>query len=90
MARRDSHGQRNVIGPRIRKARLSQNPPVSQEDLAARLAIRGVIFDRSAISRMEARRRAVKDYEIVAICDALRVPVSWLFGESPGRFKPSL
>ena len=82
MARKHSHGERNVIGLRIRKLRLNHKPPISQEDLAARLAIRGVIFDRSAISRIEAQRRALRDYEILAISDALRVSVAALFGET--------
>jgi transcriptional regulator with XRE-family HTH domain len=72
--------ERNVIGRRIREARLKQKPPVSQEDLAARMAVRGVYFDRSAISRMEAQKRFVRDYEIVAMADALKVSIAWLFG----------
>lgn len=54
---------------------------VSQEDLAARLALRGVFFDRSAISRMEAQKRFIRDYEIIAIAAALKIPVSWFFEE---------
>jgi transcriptional regulator with XRE-family HTH domain len=73
-------GERNVIGRRIKEARLKQKPPVSQEDLAARMAVRGVYFDRSAISRMEAQKRFVRDYEIVAMADALKVSIAWLFG----------
>lgn len=80
MAKEQPTGERNVVGRRIREARLKQNPPVSQEDLAARMAVRGVYFDRSAISRMEAQKRFVRDYEIVAIADALKVPIAWLFG----------
>lgn len=80
MAREQPTGERNVVGRRIKEARLKQKPPVSQEDLAARMAVRGVYFDRSAISRMEAQKRFVRDYEIVAIADALKVPIAWLFG----------
>ncbi|MEI6349716.1 MAG: helix-turn-helix transcriptional regulator [Verrucomicrobiota bacterium] len=72
-------GERNVIGPRIRKLRKACKPPVSQEDLAARLAVRGVYFDRSAISRMEAGLRFIRDYEIVAIAKALGVSIELLF-----------
>ena len=80
MAKEQPTGERNVVGRRIKEARLKQTPPVSQEDLAARMAVRGVYFDRSAISRMEAQKRFVRDYEIVAIADALKVPIAWLFG----------
>jgi hypothetical protein len=76
----DKHGQRNIIGKRIRQARLRMEPIVSQEDLAARLARKKIFFDRSAISRMEAEKRFVRDYEAVAIADCLKVSISWLFG----------
>jgi transcriptional regulator with XRE-family HTH domain len=79
MAKKQSAGERNVIGHRIREARLRRKPFVSQEDLAARLAARGIYFDRSAISRMEAQNRFIRDYEIIAIANALKVPVAWFF-----------
>lgn len=75
-----NEGQRNLVGRRIRQARMRSRPIVSQEDLAARLAVKGVYFDRSAISRMEAQRRFVRDYEVLAIADCLSVSVAWLFG----------
>jgi len=74
-----SKGERNLIGPKIRAIRLQSNPRVSQEDLAARLAARGIYFDRSALSRMEAGLRFIRDYEIAAIANALKVPVGSLF-----------
>lgn len=58
----DKGGQRNIIGKRIREARRAHKPAISQEDLAARLAVRGIYFDRSAISRMEDGRRFVRDF----------------------------
>jgi len=74
-----SKGERNLIGPKIRAIRLRSKPRVTQEDLAARLAARGVYFDRSVISRMEAGLRYISDYEIAAIANALKVPVGSLF-----------
>ena len=82
---------RNQIGPRIREARLRCKPAVSQDDLAGRLAARGVVIDRTAISRIESRSRYLMDYEIAAIARALKVTVAFLFGEGsrsdtgPGR-----
>ena len=55
---------------------------MSQEDLAGRLAGRGVHLDRSAISRIENQDRYLMDYEISAIARCLKVTVGWLFGES--------
>lgn len=57
------------------------NPPVSQDDLAGRLARRGVVMDRSAISRIENRTRYVMDYEARAIAQALKVTIAWLYAE---------
>jgi hypothetical protein len=73
--------QRNLIGSRVRQARLKCVPAVSQDDLAGRLAGQGVLLDRSAVSRIEHRSRYVMDYEVAAIARALKVSVAWLFGE---------
>ena len=72
--------QRNLIGRRVRQARLKCNPQVSQEDLAGRLAGQGILLDRSAISRIEGLTRYVMDYEVAAIARALKVPLASLFG----------
>lgn len=66
---------RNIVGPRLRTIRLAQKPPVSLEDLAGRLANRGLSLDRSAIGRIENRKRYVLDYELKGLADALRVTV---------------
>jgi len=74
--------QRNLIGARIRKVRLACKPPVTQDDLAGRLAARGVIMDQTAVSRIENQTRYLMDYEITAIAKALKVSVATLFGET--------
>lgn len=73
--------QRNLIGRQVRRARLKSRPPVSQDDLAGRLAGQGILLDRSAISRIESQTRYVMDYEAAAIARALKVPLGSLFGE---------
>jgi hypothetical protein len=74
--------QRNLIGDRVRKARLACKPPVSQDDLAGRLAAQGITVDQTAVSRIENRTRYLMDYETAAIARALKVTVGWLFGET--------
>lgn len=69
---------RNLIGRRLREVRLKQQPEVTLEDLAGRLAARGVALDRSAIGRIENMKRYVLDYELKALAGALRVPISEL------------
>jgi len=73
---------KNIIGRRVREARRKRNPPVSQDALAGKLAVRGVTLDQTAISRIENRDRYVMDYEAAAIARALKVSVGWLYGES--------
>jgi transcriptional regulator with XRE-family HTH domain len=74
--------KRNIIGARVREARLKRKPTVSQDDLAGRLARQGIIMDRTAVSRIENQSRYVMDYEAAAIARALKVSVTWLFGET--------
>jgi HTH-type transcriptional regulator, cell division transcriptional repressor len=73
---------RNLVGRRIRQARLRCKPPVSQEDLAGRLAAKGISIDQTAISRIENQTRYLMDYEVAAIARSLRVSVATLFGEA--------
>lgn len=71
--------ERNLIGRRLRRIRLAGSPSVTLEDLAGRLAARGVRLDRSAIGRIENQSRYVLDYELKALADALRVPLTDFF-----------
>ena len=73
--------QRNVVGPRIRAARLKCNPQVSQDDLAGRLASKGIMLDQTAISRIEKQARYLMDYELIAIAKVLNASVASLVGE---------
>jgi hypothetical protein len=73
--------QRNLIGRRVRQARLKANPVVSQDNLAGRLASQGILLDRSAISRIGSQSRYVMDYEAAALARALKISVGWLFGD---------
>jgi hypothetical protein len=73
---------KNIIGERVRLARLAMRPRVSQEDLSGRLAAKGIQITQTGISKLENRQRYVMDYEALVIAEALRVSVSWLYGES--------
>lgn len=82
MKRTQERLERNLIGKRIRQARLKCSPAVSQDDLAGRLGARGIVLDQTAISRIENQTRYLMDYEIAAIAKSLKVSVGWLFGEN--------
>ena len=56
----------------MRAIRLAQKPEVTLEDLAGRMAARGVNLDRSALGRIERQNRYVLDYELVALAKCLR------------------
>lgn len=71
-----------MTGLRIRQARQSCIPPVSQADLSGRLAVAGISLDQTALSRIENRERYVMDYELVAIARCLKVSAAWLCGET--------
>lgn len=73
--------RRNLIGRRVKEARLKSKPAVSQDDLAGRLCALSVSLDRTAVSRIESQSRYVMDYEIIAIARALKVSAAWLLGE---------
>jgi transcriptional regulator with XRE-family HTH domain len=73
--------QRNLIGDRVRQARLKVKPKITQTDLLARLATRGIELEDTTISKIEARTRPVTDIELVAIAEALSVSILWLLGK---------
>lgn len=77
--------KRNVVGRRIQMARLRCKPPVSQDDLAGKLAGQGITLDQTAVSRIENQSRYLMDYELIAIAKALKISVAWLVGEKDDR-----
>lgn len=72
---------RNIIGKRLRLARTRATPPLTQEDLAARLQVQRLPIERAAISKIETGYREVTDVEVAAIAKTLGVSVAWLFGK---------
>jgi HTH-type transcriptional regulator, cell division transcriptional repressor len=81
MTKSDSrYGRKNMIGPRVRVARLRGRAVITQQDLSARLAVLGIDIDRTAISKIEAGERLVADFELLALARALGVSVDWLLG----------
>jgi transcriptional regulator with XRE-family HTH domain len=73
----------NIVGSRVREARLRAKPSITQEDLVARLQVHGLTqIDQAKISRIESGARPVYDYEIVPLAKALGVSIGWLLGES--------
>ena len=72
------NGKCNACGARVREAR--ERAGMSQEQLAAKVQLRGHALTQKAISRIEAGARIVPDYEIPLLADALGVSLFWLLG----------
>lgn len=72
----------NCSGERIRKAR--EEAKLSQEQLAAKIQLRGHALTQKAISRVEAGQRIVPDFEIPLFAAALGVDPLWLLGMKEG------
>ena len=72
---------KNIVGSRVRKARRTAKPRITQLDLVARLQLVGLSIDQSGLSKLENGQRPVTDIEVAALAKALRVSVAWLLGE---------
>ena len=74
---------RNIIGSRVKAARLQFDPPLTQDQLSGRLASIGVQLDRVALAKVESGLRCAFDYEVRGFAAVLKVDVNWLLGISP-------
>ncbi len=74
----DFNGKKNICGPRVKQAR--KRLKLSQDDLAARLQVSGVVIERNSISRIESGTRFVADYELLALSNILGVTPQYLLG----------
>lgn len=72
----DYEGRRNISGERVRLARLEHR--YSQQTLAAKVQLEGVILEQDAISRIENGTRMVQDYELRALANQLGKSTDWL------------
>lgn len=72
----------NLIGSRVRQARLSKKPRLTQLALASLLQLEGLDLDQTQISKIENRTRPVTDFEVAIIAKVLNVSASWLLEET--------
>lgn len=70
------------MGARVRQARKTAKPPITQTDLVARLQLLDISIDQSGLSKIEGGQRPVLDIEVAALAKALKVSVAWLFEEA--------
>ena len=72
----DYNGKKNICGDRLREARVVRR--LRQEDLAARIQLKGVNMERDSISRIEIGTHFVSDFELKIFAEVLGVSVQWL------------
>ena len=72
----DYNGKKNMSGNRIREVRLRRR--LTQEELAAKMQLEGVLLERDSVSRIEIGTRFVSDYELLVFAEVLGVPANWL------------
>ena len=70
--------KRNIVGSRVKVARLKNN--MTQQELSAKLETLAVYIDRASISKLEQHKRITTDIELVALSQVLNVNVNWLLG----------
>lgn len=68
---RKFNGKSNLSGKIIEKYRLGQK--MSREDLAQQMQLRGLNVDRSYIFRIEKGKAIIKDFELIAISEILKI-----------------
>ncbi|MBI3414102.1 MAG: helix-turn-helix transcriptional regulator [Verrucomicrobia bacterium] len=79
--RRKSQTAKNIVSERIREARKRHSPPLTQDQLAGRVARARVQLDRTAIAKIENGQRGVFDFELKALATALDVDANWLLAD---------
>lgn len=67
----------NVVGDNVRRYRVEQD--LSQKELSERLETYAVYICRGSISRIESHERAVMDFELKALAEALKVTIYDLY-----------
>lgn len=68
----------NVVGPKVKQARLAAQPRMTQDELATKLQVLGWDIDRFGISKIERGQWQVTDKEILLLVQALNVSVAEL------------
>ena len=71
--------RRNAVGPRIKF--LREQKMLSQEQMAAKLGVRGWDATRFMVAKIETGLRCVTDKELMVIAKVLKVPIQEIFAD---------
>ncbi len=71
------HDSKNIVGSNVRAIRKEKH--LTQQDIAVKMQLMGLEFDRITVSRIENGLRFVPDYEVKLLAAALEVSFNELF-----------
>ena len=74
-------GDRNVVGHNI--VRIREEKGIAQGELLLRIQLLGVDMNQAKLSRIEGRRIAITDRDLIAIAQALGVSLDELCHNNP-------
>ncbi len=72
---------KNIVGKRVKQARLCHQPRLTQAALAAQLQLDGWDIEQSGVAKIELGLREVRDLEVISLAKVLGVSAGWLLGE---------
>ena len=70
--------KKNIIGPRLKEARISND--LTQKQLSTKLEVIAIYIDRASISKIERQLRIIIDFELLSLSKILKVTPNWLLG----------
>ncbi len=70
------NNNRNITGELIREYRERLN--LSRDKLSSKLSLMGITLYGNDIYRIETNKRTIKDYELIALCEILEIPMETL------------
>jgi len=85
MKTKNFNGNYNIIGANIQKYRELNG--LSQRELSSKLLLLGVNLYHSDISRIEANKLFIRDFELIAICRVLNISYDALFENTSKYFE---
>lgn len=68
--------EKNICGSAIKDMRVKMG--LTQAQLGARMEVRGVLWDQKTVSCVELKTRAIYDYELKVLAEALETTVDEL------------
>ncbi len=79
------NGKMNIIGKNLKKYRELRG--LTQRELSEKLELYGIILYHTDIHNIEYERKTVRDYEIKALCMALKISFDNLYEDTDKEYE---